>query len=195
MGSALAAVVSFIIIAAAATLVFAQDPYNALSGVVCHTKVGEERSSMVDVYQVAVPSNATICVNDSFKSFGVASFSSDYGPINGSSFSACGASNGTKFFACPGLSVTVSPPTAIHVPGQTITIAYKVSASYGLNNGTYWLFIDSCSPIVLVVGPTPPFLPSWATGADLLCTSSMSGPATSQVAGVTNVNVVAVSIK
>lgn len=196
MRSGLAAALLFLVVAAAASVVFAQDPYNPRSGgVACQTKVGNAQSDTLNVYQIAVPSDAVVCASYSFNSAGVASFSSDYGPINGSSFISCGALNGTEAFACPGLSVNASPSAASHLPGQKLTIAYKISASEGLKNGTYWLFIGPCSPIVLVVGPIPTDISSWATGAALLCTSSLAGPATSQVVGVTNINVVGVPIK
>lgn len=192
----MAAALSFLVIAAAASLVFAQDPYNPRSGgLACQTKVGVARSGTLNVYQVAVPSEAVICVSYSFNSFGVASFRSNYGPINGSSFSACGASNGTEFSACPALSIAASPETASHLPDQVMTIAYKVSASDGLKNGTYWFFIESCTPIVLAVGSIPPYISSWATGAALGCVSLQGPPTSSQVEGVTNINVVAVPIK
>ena len=192
----LAATLSFLVIAAAASVVFAQDPYNPRPGAVaCQTKIGIERSGTLNVYQVGVPSDAVICVNYSFNSFGVGSSRSDYGPINGSSFSACGASNGTEFSTCPRLRIAASPQTASHLPDQVITIAYKVSASDGLKNGTYWFFIESCTPIVLVVGSIPPYISSLATGDALGCVSIEGRPTSSQVAGVTNINVVAIPIE
>lgn len=170
-------------------------PSQATGDVSCQTKVGNVQSGMINVYQVTVPSDAVVCASYSFNRTGIASFSNDYGPINGSSFNSCGARNGTEVFACQGLSITAFPSAASHLAGQTLTIAYKISASEGLKNGMYWLFIGSCSPIVLVVGPIPADISSWDTGAALSCISSLSDPATSQVAGVTNINVVSVPIK
>ena len=174
-------------------------PSQATGDITCSTKVGTVQSGMVDVYQVTVPSDAVICINYSFHRAGVNSFSSNYGPItssNGeSSFYSCGARNGTETFACPGLSITSSPSAVSHLAGQNVTVAYGVSASGSLKNGMYWFFIESCTPILLVVGPIPSGAASWAIGSAVSCISSLDGPATSRVVGVTNINVVSVSIK
>ena len=157
----------------------------------CSTPVYPSNASgITEVYVLAPGSTGVICISYQFRSSGTYSFSApDFGPLNGSSFQACGPpgyANGSSLEPCRNLSITSMPSTVDHSGTQNVTVAYTISV--GVNaKGLYWLFIGSCDPIVLAVGSAPASVPG---PVFLGCIASSEGPSSEAVIGVTNIGVV-----
>ena len=150
-------------------------------------------SGTTEAYVLAPGSTGVICVSYRFQGSGDYSFSTpDFGPLNGSSFQACGqpgSYNGTDLASCKYLGVTALPASVEHSGPQNVTVAYMIHASADAK-GLYWFFIGSCDPIVLAVGSAPSSVPG---PVFLGCIMSSMAPSSEAVTGVSNVNVVEVS--
>lgn len=160
----------------------------------CSTPVHlSNASGITEVYVFAPGSTGVICVSYQFRTSGTYSFSSpDFGPLNGSSFQACGpfgSYNGTVLASCRYLSITALPASVDHSGPQNVTVAYTIQV--GANaKGLFWFFIGSCDPIALAIGEAPTSVP----GPVLLgCVVSSEVPNSEAVTGVSNVSVVEVS--
>ena len=151
-------------------------------------------SGIADVYVLAPGSTGVICVSYQFRSSGTYSFSTpDFGPLNGSSFRACGPGdsfNGSTLASCRHLSITATPASVVNSRAQNFTVAYTIQADSNAE-GLYWFFVGSCDPIVLAVGSAPASVPAPV----LTCVSSTSGPSGEAVSGVSNVSVVEVPFR
>lgn len=160
----------------------------------CTTPVQPSNASgTADVYVLTPGTVGAICVGYQFRSSGTYSFSTpDFGPLNGSSFQACGPGgsfNGTTLAPCEHLSITGIPGSINHSGPQNVTVAYTIRADSDAG-GLYWLFIGSCDPVVLAIGTAPASVPAPV----LLCVSSTQSPSGETVTGVSNVSVAEVPI-
>ena len=157
----------------------------------CSTPVHPSNASgITEVYVLTPGSTSVICVSYRFHTSGTYSLSTpDFGPLNGSSFQACGPpgyANGSSLEPCRNLSITSMPSTVDHSGTQNVTVAYMIDV--GVNaKGLYWLFIGSCDPIVLAVGSAPASVPGPVFFG---CIASSEGPSSEAVVGVTNIGVV-----
>jgi hypothetical protein len=160
----------------------------------CSTPVQPSNASgITEVYVLKPGSVAVICVNYQFHSSGTYSFSTpDFGPLNGSSFQACGpfgSYNGTVLASCRYLSVTSLPASVDHSGPQNVTVAYTIQVAANAK-GLFWFFIGSCDPIVLAIGSAPTSVPGPMFFG---CIMSSEEPGSEAVTGVSNVSVVEVA--
>jgi|GEM_PF-4704210 len=157
---------------------------------VCTTPVARiNATGTTEVYQIAPESIGVICVRYEFQGNGSYSFSpTDYGPqvgSSGSSWTACGAKNGTTVVAdCSGLSITSSQPSINHLTSQNITVAYTVRTETNVP-GLFWFFIGSCDAIPLAIG----FNPTFAGPPGFGCVTTLGAPTSVTATGTWNINV------
>jgi hypothetical protein len=119
---------------------------SVLIGSDCATPVSQPSSSNeTNIYILSVPSEAAICVTYTYEGNGNVTY--------GTEFYSQGQS--CSFAQCVGLNGSVSP-TIVSYNGLTnVTVTYRISASPGLAQGTYWLVVGYGEFEALVVGPPP----------------------------------------